>query len=543
MPPVLVEALAAKAYQTGGAKSETLTVPAYAQALIVAVAQDAGGISSTMSFGGKAMTQLAVSSTASGGAPQTCLFELLDLTGRSNDNLTWTAVANQGVQATFITAGSEIVRRDAVAGFIASLVGSKTWTLNPAGYIDAVAIMNLCPHKSGGTVPGDVTPNSPATTLSGIQYGTGVHPTAFEVEKQENIDTSTTVGFTCSASAAVRYSSGLWAAIPVLIEPDLLEFEVEVPAGVAVEAIGDSYYAPPTAALEVVVLGLEITSTGPMQVALVGEDREIHRHTTGGTEGQVLTYHEGTEPDWQDGGGGTGDHGELDGLVDDDHPQYAIMVSTDDPPPAPGRPFLWYDPSDTDESLGVVGYWQTADPGTPPQDESIWFDEDETGWVPVSSAGVAFPGSPTTGQRFFRTDHGMEFFYDGTRWLTTQVFQMAWSSPEAVMPWSVTNSRFRGRLRGPHDLDCYILYWRVRTTVTTTNSGSAFWTVRLVKNSDNSNIASFTTGSDTVAASTDHTTAVNAVSTETDLYVQADKTSTPGNIHVWCGVYYRQIAT
>jgi hypothetical protein len=33
-------------------------------------------------------------------------------------------------------------------------------------------------------------------------------------------------------------------------------------------------------------------------------------------------------------------------------------------------------------------------------------------------SGVAFPASPTAGQQFFRTDLGLECYYDGTRWLT-----------------------------------------------------------------------------------------------------------------------------
>jgi hypothetical protein len=36
--------------------------------------------------------------------------------------------------------------------------------------------------------------------------------------------------------------------------------------------------------------------------------------------------------------------------------------------------------------------------------------------------GTAFPAGVAAGDRFYRTDLGMEFFYDGTRWLSTEVF-------------------------------------------------------------------------------------------------------------------------
>lgn len=36
-----------------------------------------------------------------------------------------------------------------------------------------------------------------------------------------------------------------------------------------------------------------------------------------------------------------------------------------------------------------------------------------------AAVGTSFPGSPTTGDRFFRTDRNIEYVYDGTRWLST----------------------------------------------------------------------------------------------------------------------------
>lgn len=41
----------------------------------------------------------------------------------------------------------------------------------------------------------------------------------------------------------------------------------------------------------------------------------------------------------------------------------------------------------------------------------------------AATSGTVFPSSPATGQRFFRTDRHLEYFFDGTRWLTTQLFR------------------------------------------------------------------------------------------------------------------------
>lgn len=36
--------------------------------------------------------------------------------------------------------------------------------------------------------------------------------------------------------------------------------------------------------------------------------------------------------------------------------------------------------------------------------------------------GTSFPGSPTSGDRFWRSDRQEGYYYDGTRWLTTQLY-------------------------------------------------------------------------------------------------------------------------
>ena len=59
------------------------------------------------------------------------------------------------------------------------------------------------------------------------------------------------------------------------------------------------------------------------------------------------------------------------------------------------------------------------------------------------------PGGPATNQRVTRTDLGnLDFFYDGTRWLTVQLFKTQLATPRldvAVNPvTATTGSAFRG---------------------------------------------------------------------------------------------------
>lgn len=40
-------------------------------------------------------------------------------------------------------------------------------------------------------------------------------------------------------------------------------------------------------------------------------------------------------------------------------------------------------------------------------------------------SGTSFPVSPATGDRYYRTDRNIDYFYDGTRWLSTQIFTIS----------------------------------------------------------------------------------------------------------------------
>lgn len=44
------------------------------------------------------------------------------------------------------------------------------------------------------------------------------------------------------------------------------------------------------------------------------------------------------------------------------------------------------------------------------------------------ASGTSFPTSPSTGDKFYRTDRNLEYSYDGTRWLTTSWFSIQFPS-------------------------------------------------------------------------------------------------------------------
>lgn len=166
------------------------------------------------------------------------------------------------------------------------------------------------------------------------------------------------------------------------------------------------------------------------------------------------------------------------------------------------------------------------------------------GW----NAATSMPSGPTTNQRVYRTDLGIEFYFDGTRWLCTCPHELA--IPEMVNnSASPGTSNVIGLPTGVHSI--YITRWQATSLVLTTNDGSNFWTMKLVyktaPNTDNDLTGfTFTTAADTVTTQTRHNvapTAVTAASTFLSLYHNLTKTGSPGNSYCSGVIHFRYIGT
>ena len=170
-------------------------------------------------------------------------------------------------------------------------------------------------------------------------------------------------------------------------------------------------------------------------------------------------------------------------------------------------------------------------------------------------AGTAFPGSPATSQRFFRTDLGLEFYYDGTRWLSTHLFTQILRNTTASgdHPFSATTGAMAQAgpvpsLQGGSDI------WVVRHICEfhinggTALSGSHKWVGTFRKNDSAGTETTVTTinitsGSVSVWRVID--TAIGALLGTTFFRWGSTwtKTGTPGNLTVHEEVTYRIVAT
>jgi hypothetical protein len=160
--------------------------------------------------------------------------------------------------------------------------------------------------------------------------------------------------------------------------------------------------------------------------------------------------------------------------------------------------------------------------------------------VVIWNAGTSFPGSKATNDRYWRTDLGMEFYWDGTRWVSSVLHTLNTDSPTALSATSPFASL--ATLKATF-ASIWLVNLHVRSYVATTNDGSKYWTVALKNNSDSGVLASQATGGDTANTDYNRTVAIGASSTEGGFFLEATKTSTPGNLSVAAIVTFRVIAT
>jgi hypothetical protein len=157
----------------------------------------------------------------------------------------------------------------------------------------------------------------------------------------------------------------------------------------------------------------------------------------------------------------------------------------------------------------------------------------------IWNAGTSFPASKATGDRYWRTDLSMEYFWNGTYWLSTQLFSIdlfaMYSSANMTIAGISANDNIARSGSWVADADMWLVDWIQLTRVLTTNDGTKYWTLTLEKANATpatSTVASFTTAAHTMGQFVLTKTAIGALIGTTYLALQTlgTKTSTPGTL-------------
>jgi len=154
------------------------------------------------------------------------------------------------------------------------------------------------------------------------------------------------------------------------------------------------------------------------------------------------------------------------------------------------------------------------------------------GW----NSATSMPAGPTTGQRVWRSDLAMEFYFDGTRWLSTTLYN-AQPTFESLPPHSASTA---ARIANPSlTLNIWVVSFWSETFVQTTNSGTQYWTITLDATS-----TVLSTISNTAGALTRESASVGAqISTGASAWITftVTKVSTPGTAFLPTTFNYRFI--
>lgn len=161
------------------------------------------------------------------------------------------------------------------------------------------------------------------------------------------------------------------------------------------------------------------------------------------------------------------------------------------------------------------------------------------------ASGTSFPGSPSTNDRYFRNDLGIEFFFDGTRWLSTTLYHDPFSVGDGTIPFTNSGIAALRWAAWSGDYDIWLVKHHIWTYVGSQNNGSNYWSADLQKAPAGTSVRSFTTAADTVSTYTSHSAAIGALlgTTQLGLNVVITKTANPGVLYLGSSIAYRIVGT
>lgn len=165
----------------------------------------------------------------------------------------------------------------------------------------------------------------------------------------------------------------------------------------------------------------------------------------------------------------------------------------------------------------------------------------------LRTGGSSFPSSPSTNDVFFRTDQGLLYFYDGTRWLSVEEYAIplgAYSKLPATLSTATETVIQMARCPTNAGAQIYVTRWSSAVWISATNSGSHYWNIG-IGNTAGTNFASYNTNAMSASSGwNNNDVTVNQVrtpSTDKNWSVNVTKTGSPSGINTLNTIHYRII--
>lgn len=165
------------------------------------------------------------------------------------------------------------------------------------------------------------------------------------------------------------------------------------------------------------------------------------------------------------------------------------------------------------------------------------------------SGGTSFPLTPATNRRFFRSDRNIEYFYNGTRWLSTQLYSDSFPRGDAAaLPHTATiigAERLAAPWAGVYDI--WMEQFQLVFVIVggTALSASHKWVTVLTKlvGGTPTTLATITIDSGALSAWRTSAATINALLGVTAFAFAVDhtKTGTPGSFYTLPRLVYRLV--
>lgn len=201
--------------------------------------------------------------------------------------------------------------------------------------------------------------------------------------------------------------------------------------------------------------------------------------------------------------------------------------------------------TDAGASRAAGAFCQFNTGGTTPKATLFGFPDNTTGSGGVPS-GASFPGSPSTNDLYYRTDRGIIYYYDGTRWLSIGLYTMNFSNRGADEPYTANSGAAVWVSTPAADYDLWLVTFYCSVNPQATNDGTHYWTIGLTKEgpTGNASVTTVNTSASTQGVWAQLKSNIGALLGATGydhLYCPITKTSTPGNLYFVPSVTYRLV--
>jgi len=155
----------------------------------------------------------------------------------------------------------------------------------------------------------------------------------------------------------------------------------------------------------------------------------------------------------------------------------------------------------------------------------------DTAWrqITIPSYASSFPASPVTGLRVYRLDRTQEYFYDGTRWLTTQRFDVL-VIPRDTQVYSQASHSFDFAIPYYNINGWYLEKLQLTLNFTTAQSNTNFYTWDVATFTNSTGAATAQTASGGLVVSKPFTTASQWVGTDSIYNVALANTQMGGRV-------------